>query len=152
MRRVVEGLPNKLIADQLAISVRTVEVHRARVFEKMEVKSAVELAKNPTQQFNAVNGAIATLNGDGTFTVTQLRADGPVVAAGTYTVDASHAVFMEGNASCLAVGQTVQAIGSLMQSTMTAKIVNVKGCAGEKHAEPAPPAPAPHTTDDAPRT
>ena len=44
MRRVVEGLPNKLIADQLTISVRTVEVHRARVFEKMEVKSAVELA------------------------------------------------------------------------------------------------------------
>jgi len=44
MRCVVEGLPNKLIADQLSISVRTVEVHRARVFEKMEVKSAVELA------------------------------------------------------------------------------------------------------------
>ena len=44
MQRVVEGLPNKLIADQLSISVRTVEVHRARVFEKMEVKSAVELA------------------------------------------------------------------------------------------------------------
>lgn len=44
MRFVVEGLPNKLIADQLAISVRTVEVHRARVFDKMAVKSAVELA------------------------------------------------------------------------------------------------------------
>lgn len=44
MQRVVEGLPNKLIADQLSISVRTVEVHRARVFDKMEVKSAVELA------------------------------------------------------------------------------------------------------------
>jgi two-component system, LuxR family, response regulator DctR len=44
MRLVVEGLPNKLIADQLDISVRTVEVHRARVFDKMEVKSAVELA------------------------------------------------------------------------------------------------------------
>jgi two-component system response regulator DctR len=44
MHRVVEGLPNKLIADQLDISVRTVEVHRARVFDKMEVKSAVELA------------------------------------------------------------------------------------------------------------
>jgi len=43
MRLVVEGLPNKLIADQLDISVRTVEVHRARVFDKMEVKSAVEL-------------------------------------------------------------------------------------------------------------
>jgi two-component system, LuxR family, response regulator DctR len=44
MRLVVEGLPNKLIADQLDISVRTVEVHRARVFDKMLVKSAVELA------------------------------------------------------------------------------------------------------------
>ncbi len=44
MRLVVEGMPNKLIADQLDISVRTVEVHRARVFDKMEVKSAVELA------------------------------------------------------------------------------------------------------------
>jgi two-component system response regulator DctR len=44
MRLVVQGLPNKLVADQLDISVRTVEVHRARVFDKMEVKSAVELA------------------------------------------------------------------------------------------------------------
>jgi two-component system, LuxR family, response regulator DctR len=41
---VAKGIPNKLIADQLAISVRTVEVHRSRVFDKMEVKSAVELA------------------------------------------------------------------------------------------------------------
>ena len=44
MRLVVEGRPNKLIADALAISVRTVEVHRARVFDKMNVKSAVELS------------------------------------------------------------------------------------------------------------
>ncbi|WP_296444851.1 response regulator transcription factor [Rhodoferax sp. UBA5149] len=44
MRLVVDGLPNKLIADRLDISVRTVEVHRARVFDKMDVKSAVELA------------------------------------------------------------------------------------------------------------
>ena len=44
MRLVIDGLPNKLIADQLSISVRTVEVHRARVFDKMQVKSAVELA------------------------------------------------------------------------------------------------------------
>ena len=43
MRLVAEGLPNKLVADQLQISVRTVEVHRAHVFEKMDVKSAVEL-------------------------------------------------------------------------------------------------------------
>lgn len=44
MRLVVDGRPNKLIADALAISVRTVEVHRARVFEKLGVRSAVELA------------------------------------------------------------------------------------------------------------
>jgi two-component system response regulator DctR len=44
MRLVTEGHPNKRIADELGISVRTVEVHRARVFEKMDVKSAVELA------------------------------------------------------------------------------------------------------------
>ena len=44
MQLVVEGRPNKLIADALDISVRTVEVHRARVFDKMQVKSAVELA------------------------------------------------------------------------------------------------------------
>lgn len=43
MRLVMEGLPNKLIADELDISVRTVEVHRSRVFDKMGVKSAVEL-------------------------------------------------------------------------------------------------------------
>ena len=44
MHLVIDGKPNKLIADALAISVRTVEVHRARVFDKMGVKSAVELA------------------------------------------------------------------------------------------------------------
>jgi two-component system response regulator DctR len=44
MRLVIEGRPNKLIADMLDISVRTVEVHRARMFEKLAVRSAVELS------------------------------------------------------------------------------------------------------------
>ena len=44
MRQVAQGLPNKLIASALDISVRTVEVHRSRVFDKLDVKSAVELA------------------------------------------------------------------------------------------------------------
>lgn len=43
MRFVIEGLPNKLIAEALGISVRTVEVHRSRVFDKLGVRSAVEL-------------------------------------------------------------------------------------------------------------
>ncbi|HRD85761.1 MAG TPA: response regulator [Rubrivivax sp.] len=44
MRLVVEGRANKRVADELGISVRTVEVHRARVFDKMRVRSAIELA------------------------------------------------------------------------------------------------------------
>ncbi|MBL8352307.1 MAG: response regulator transcription factor [Burkholderiaceae bacterium] len=44
MERVIAGLANKLIADELDISVRTVEVHRSRLFDKMNVRSAVELA------------------------------------------------------------------------------------------------------------
>ena len=44
MQLVLAGKPNKRVADELGISVRTVEVHRARVFEKMHVHSAVELA------------------------------------------------------------------------------------------------------------
>jgi two-component system, LuxR family, response regulator DctR len=49
MALVIEGQPNKRVADALGISVRTVEVHRARVFDKMNVKSAVELANRLRQ-------------------------------------------------------------------------------------------------------
>ncbi|MEO7030746.1 MAG: response regulator [Herbaspirillum sp.] len=42
---ILAGKMNKVIADQLGISMRTVEVHRAHVFEKMNVKTAVELAR-----------------------------------------------------------------------------------------------------------
>jgi two-component system response regulator DctR len=44
MQLIVAGRANKQIADSLDISVRTVEVHRSRVFDKMAVRSAVELA------------------------------------------------------------------------------------------------------------
>jgi len=45
MALILAGKLNKVIADELKIAMRTVEVHRARVFEKMGVKSAVELAR-----------------------------------------------------------------------------------------------------------
>ena len=45
MDLVLAGRLNKQIADDLGISMRTVEVHRAHVFEKMGVKTAVELAR-----------------------------------------------------------------------------------------------------------
>lgn len=44
MTRVAAGKLNKVIADELHIAVRTVEVHRARVFSKLGVHSAAELA------------------------------------------------------------------------------------------------------------
>jgi two-component system response regulator DctR len=45
MDRILAGKLNKVIADELNIAMRTVEVHRAHIFEKMAVKSAVELAR-----------------------------------------------------------------------------------------------------------
>ncbi len=41
---ILAGKMNKVIADKLGISMRTVEVHRAHIFDKMQVKTAVELA------------------------------------------------------------------------------------------------------------
>ncbi len=45
MHLILAGRLNKNIADELGISMRTVEVHRARVLEKTGVNSAVELAQ-----------------------------------------------------------------------------------------------------------
>ncbi len=45
MERILAGKLNKVIADDLQVSMRTVEVHRASLFEKMGVKTAVELAR-----------------------------------------------------------------------------------------------------------
>src|SRR5687767_4451767 len=42
---ILEGKMNKVIAAELGISMRTVEVHRAHIFDKMNVKTAVELAR-----------------------------------------------------------------------------------------------------------
>ncbi len=44
MALVLAGKRNKLIADALGISMRTVEAHRSSLFAKMGVRSAVELA------------------------------------------------------------------------------------------------------------
>ncbi|MBE9610184.1 response regulator transcription factor [Chitinilyticum piscinae] len=44
LREILAGKLNKQVADRLDISIKTVEVHRARIFTKMRVHSAMELA------------------------------------------------------------------------------------------------------------
>jgi len=50
MNLLVAGLETKQIASQLAISPKTVFVHRARVLQKMEVDNLVELHRLVTAQ------------------------------------------------------------------------------------------------------
>lgn len=45
MMLVVQGLPNKAVAVELEISARTVEIHRARVMEKMGAASLSDLVR-----------------------------------------------------------------------------------------------------------
>lgn len=42
---IVTGRPNKVIAFELDVSQRTVEIHRARVMEKMQARSLAELVR-----------------------------------------------------------------------------------------------------------
>lgn len=45
MDLVVQGMPNKAVAVELSISARTVEIHRARVMEKMAAASLSDLVR-----------------------------------------------------------------------------------------------------------
>jgi len=50
MLRIVQGKLNKLIADELGISQRTVEAHRVKVFRKLNVRNAVTLTRYLVEQ------------------------------------------------------------------------------------------------------
>ncbi|MAK54828.1 MAG: hypothetical protein CML17_03110, partial [Pusillimonas sp.] len=45
MLGIVEGMSNKYIAAEMSLSQRTVEAHRARIFDKTDVRNAVELTR-----------------------------------------------------------------------------------------------------------
>ena len=61
LQRVIEGKANKVIAAELDISVKTVEVHRAKVMEKMGVDSVAALI----QLMALTAGRIASARRDG---------------------------------------------------------------------------------------
>lgn len=42
---ILKSLPNKLIADELCISIKTVEAHRANLMSKLDVKTVTELVR-----------------------------------------------------------------------------------------------------------
>jgi len=48
MELVVDGYLNKQIADQLSISIKTVEVHRSRVMDKMQADGLADLVRMAT--------------------------------------------------------------------------------------------------------
>jgi FixJ family two-component response regulator len=58
MRRVVKGHANKVIAMDLGVSQRTVELHRARVMRKLRMRSLAELV-------NAVGPLVAEAGSTG---------------------------------------------------------------------------------------
>lgn len=45
LRRLVEGRPNKVVAHELGISPRTVEIHRANLMEKLSCRSLAEAVR-----------------------------------------------------------------------------------------------------------
>lgn len=50
MGYVVEGLPNRLIADKVHLSPHTVKFHVGRIFDRIGVSNRTELARKATQE------------------------------------------------------------------------------------------------------
>ena len=111
----------------------------AKTLDVAGAASEQERREHPDRKFSLVNGKIAKLNPDGTFTVTVSKPDRPFMAAGDYTVDPSKAMYAGGNASCLVVNNEVNALGALTDHLLVAKIIEIKGCKGQNHAEPPKP-------------
>ncbi|MEX8495942.1 DUF4382 domain-containing protein [Sphaerotilus sp.] len=86
---------------------------------------------------SGVRGTVGTVNSDGTFTFTVGSTTATTaVPAGTYTVNAASATYHDGTATCLVAGATVQVLGTLSGTTLSATVLDIDGCAGQRHSEP----------------
>lgn len=97
--------------------------------------SATERARRGADSTSAtlstLSGKVGSVAADGTFTATAAASSSArAVAAGTYTVDPSGAVWRAGSASCLVAGASVRATGLLTDTTFTARTLEVPGCTG----------------------
>ena len=53
---MIQGKQNKAVAQELGVSPRTIEIHRARVMEKMDVQSVAELVRMMLDQRQSATG------------------------------------------------------------------------------------------------
>ncbi|MBK7617005.1 MAG: DUF4382 domain-containing protein [Burkholderiales bacterium] len=105
------------------IDVRNLDVRGAA--------SEHERKAHPDTKYAGLIGTIATLNTDGTFTVAATKSVGLFVQAGTYTVDPSQANYLGNSANCVLKDATVRALGTLVDTTLTAKFIGIEGCGGQ---------------------
>jgi len=84
---------------------------------------------------SGVSGKVATVTSTSAFTLTVTNGT-TAVPAGTYSVDASNAAYETGSTTCLVVGAQVKVRGTLSGTTLTAKKIEIAGCAGQKHSSP----------------
>lgn len=110
------------------------------------VAQVLEIAGAPSEELRklmpllslaVMEGQVGTLASDKTsFTLSVSEGHAVGASAGTYTVDATKALFEEGSPSCLAVGIKVRAAGTLSGSTLTARLIDVQGCSGQTRSAP----------------
>ena len=89
--------------------------------------------KRALASFAAVQGQVGSVGTDGRF-VLQVKAQiGPGVAPGTtsLTVDPRQALFVRGQASCLAPGREVEVLGTVEAGVLRARLISVQGCTGQ---------------------
>jgi hypothetical protein len=121
-RGQVSGIGSAAVITANTVDVRGAASSRARIAHP-----------GHTYTGSGVRGAVGAVNTDGTFTFTVTTAS-TSVAAGTYTVNPAGATYHDGSATCLVAGASVKVVGTLSGATLAATVLDVDGCAGQRHS------------------